>query len=180
MELYFKRDEKAITLTKEKYGRFCYAIAYKILGSSEDASECENDTYLNAWSSIPPHKPNPLSSFLAMITRRLSIDRVRKKTAQKRHNNEYVLSLYELEECIPDQQTINDKIETEELAKVISDFLKKLPEKECNIFLRRYWYFDSVKEICDLFGYKESSVKMSLLRTRVKLLEVLQKEGIFV
>lgn len=180
VDLYWKRDESAISETKTKYGNFCYAIAYRVLQNNEDAEECENDTYLEAWNSMPPQKPSVLSAFLGTITRRKSIDKRRKKTAEKRGGGEYELSVYELENCIPDERTIDEQLEVEELAKIISTFLRELPKTERNVFLRRYWYFDSIKEICEKYGFGQSKVKMMLSRTRQKLLARLEKEGVIV
>ncbi len=180
INLYWQRDESAISETKLKYGKFCYTIAYRVLHNNEDAEECENDTYLEAWNSMPPQKPSVLSAFLGTITRRKSVDKWRKKMADKRGSGEYELSIYELENCIPDQKSIDEQLAVEELAKIISSFLRELPETERNVFLRRYWYFDSIKEICEKYGFGQSKVKMMLMRTRQKLLACLEKEGIIV
>ncbi len=179
IDLYFLRDESAITQTQVKYGHFCFSIAYRILRNNEDAKECENDTYLRAWSSIPPQKPTVFSSFLGMITRGLSLDRFRKNRAQKRGGDMILISINELEECVPDNAPVYDNIETSELAQLISSFLHCLPEIECNIFLQRYWYFYSIKEISAHHGFSQSKVKMTLLRTRNKLYDYLMKEGVF-
>ena len=179
IDLYWHRKEAAITETKAKYGRRCYSIAYNILHDRSDAEECENDTYLGAWNSMPPHKPTALSAFLGAITRQLSLDKWREKKAQKR-GGEIVLSLDELEECIPDAKSIDDAITAIGLGKMISAFLRTLPETERCVFLRRYWYFDSISAICARYGFGQSKVKMMLLRTREKLAEHLEKEGIFV
>ena len=179
IDLYWQRKEAAIAETKAKYGRRCYAIAYNILHDRSDAEECENDTYMDAWNSMPPHKPTALAAFLGAITRRISLDKWRRKSAQKR-GGEFVLSLNELEECIPDGKSIDDRITTANLAEVLNAFLYTLPETECNVFLRRYWHFDSIGTICARYGFGQSKVKMMLLRTREKLLTYLEKEGIFV
>lgn len=179
VDLYWQRKESAIQETKVKYGRYCYSIAYNILQDREDAEECENDTYLDAWRSIPPNKPVTFPTFLGTITRRISLDKWRRKNAYKR-GGEITLSLDELEECIPANHSIDDAITTENLAKTISVFLKTLSEPECNVFLRRYWYFDSINAICKRYGFGQSKVKMMLLRTRAKLLTHLEKEEIFV
>ena len=179
IDLYWQREEVAITETKAKYGRRCYAIAYNILHDRSDAEECENDTYLGAWRSIPPHKPTALAAFLGAITRQLSLDKWREKNAQKR-GGELTISLNELEECIPDGKGIDDAITAMSLGKTISAFLRTLPEVERCVFLRRYWYFDSVGAICARYGFGQSKVKMMLHRTREKLLTYLEKEGIFV
>lgn len=176
IELYWQRNENAISETKAKYGNYCYSIAYNILKNYEDAEECENDTYLEAWKTIPLQKPKILSAYLGTITRRKSIDKWRRKTADKR-DGEIQLSLQELENYISDDKNISDEIIAEEMAKIISEFLRTLPEKECNVFLRRYWYFDSITEICNRYGYGQSKVKMMLKRTREKLFSYLEKEG---
>lgn len=176
IELYWQRNENAISETKAKYGNYCYSIAYNILKNYEDAEECENDTYLEAWKTIPLQKPKILSAYLGTITRRKSIDKWRRKTADKR-DGEIQLSLQEFEYYLSDDKSINDEIIAEEMAKKISEFLRTLPEKECNVFLRRYWYFDSITEICNRYGYGQSKVKMMLKRTREKLFSYLEKEG---
>ena len=137
ISLYWQRDEEAIAETQKKYGRFCYSIAYGLLKSKEDAEECENDTYLDAWNAIPPQKPKPLSTFLAMITRRRALDYWRGRHAQKRESQMHVVSFEELEECIPVGQRLDERIHVQELAKALSVFLRGLSEVECNVFLRR-------------------------------------------
>ena len=178
IEMYLNRDESAIKETQRKYSSFCYSIAHRILLNHEDAKECENDTYLRVWNTIPPQKPNVFISYLSMITRGLALDRFRKNHAQKRNSN-LIVSMSELEECIPDHNSIYDSLETEELARFISIFLRSLPQLECDIFLQRYWYFLSIKEISEYHGFGQSKVKMMLLRTRNKLFELLKKEGVF-
>ena len=178
--LYWARNENAIKETQKKYGKYCYSIAYQILGNGSDAEECESDTYFAAWQSIPPAKPSLLSVFLGAITRRLSLDRLRKRHADKRGGGSAEISLWELEECIPSGKSIDDEIEEQVLSAAISDFLRKLPEAEASVFIRRYWYFESVSEIAARYGFGESKVKMTLKRTRDKLLVYLEKEGIFI
>ena len=178
--LYWERDQNAIAETRKKYGRYCYTIAYKILFSDADAEECENDTYFAAWQSMPPAKPTVLSVFLGSITRRLSLDRLRKRYADKRGGGVTEVSLYELEECIPSGKSIDDTIEEKALSAAISAFLRKLPVAESSVFIRRYWYFESVSEIAKRYGFGESKVKMMLKRTRDKLLDCLEKEGFFI
>lgn len=179
IELYWRREESAIDITKAKYGTYCLSIAMRILQNSEDASECENDTYLKAWNTIPPNNPDPLCSYLGMITRGLSLDRLRRNKAQKRTEDVWV-SLYELEDCIPDNKSVEEELEAKELAGYISAFLRTLPQAECDVFLNRYWHFLSIKEIADKYSFTQSKVKMMLLRTRKKLTSHLEKEGIFV
>lgn len=176
--LYWDRDEEAIRQTQIKYGRYCYAIAYNILHSRQEAEECENDTYLDAWHSMPPHKPQLLSAFLGKITRRISLDKWRRSTAEKRGSGELPLSLSELADCIPDGKSIDENLQSEELAKLIDAFLRTLPPAERSVFLCRYWYFDTVADIAKQFGFGQSKVKTMLLRTRRKLKTYLEKEGI--
>ncbi len=179
IDMYWARDEKAIDATKDKYGRYCYSIAYGILENLEDAEECVNDTYLGAWNSIPPHKPQMLSTFLGKLTRNISLNRWREKHRIKRGGGEVQLTLDELQECLPSGNTVEKEIETKELAIIISGFLRGLEAEERRIFLRRYWYFDSVDEICKRFGFGKSKVKMKLMRTRNKLLVKLKEEGVY-
>ncbi len=178
--LYWARDERAIVETKTKYGRYCYAIAYNILSSHEEAEESEYDTYMDAWNSMPPHRPDFLSAFLAKITRRISLDRLRRNTAAKRGGGQVTLSLDELSECIPDDRRLDDSLQAAALSKYIDTFLRTLPQEERNIFLYRYWYLDSVAEIARRFACTQGRVKTMLYRTRRKLRSYLEKEGIYV
>ena len=179
VQLYWDRDETAITETSNKYERYLTKVANNILADVDDSAEAVNDTYLNAWNSMPPHKPDMLSTFLAKITRRLSIDKWRKKTADKRGGTEYDISLQELQESgfEPGEEA---SIESEEslLGELISKYLKDEVTKDARImFVCRYFHNDSIKEICDKFNYGESKVKSSLLRTRKGLRDYLAKEG---
>ena len=176
--LYEARNTDAIEKTREKYGKLCYRVAYHLLHSREDAEECENDAYLDAWHAIPPQKPDPVSAFMAMLSRRRALDRYRKRTAEKR---QYVcLSLAELDECIPDGRAFDETLSEKTLVDILNRFLKELDEEECDIFLRRYWYMDNIKAIALRYGYGLSRVKMILKRTREKLLKTLEREGIFI
>ena len=179
--LFEQRDERAIEEAKRKYSRYVRSISEQILHSAEDAEECENDAYLGAWNSIPPHSPADLRTYLGKIVRRVSIDRFRKETADKRGGTEAALSLDELEECIPATggNSVESEVEAHYLGQFIDGFLRTLPDNERRLFLRRYWYFDSVKDIAERFGYGESRVKTALFRTREKLKAALVKEGLF-
>lgn len=178
IQMYWDRNEEAIGRTKEKYGRYCYSIAYGILSDKEDAEETENDTYLGAWDSMPPHKPDVLSTFLGKITRNLSLKKWRNKNAIKRGAGEVGLTLDELTECIPSAESVDKEVELKELGRIIDLFLRRIPENERNVFICRYWYFDSIADICKRYGYSASKVKMLLLRTRKKLRSKLEEEGI--
>lgn len=180
VELYWQRNESAITETQSKYGRYCHKIAANILQNGEDAEECVNDTYIGAWNAMPPHKPAILSTFLGKITRRVSLKRYRERTAEKRGGGEIALALEELEECVSSGENIDEHLYVSELAEIINEFLRQLPIPERRVFLRRYWYFDSIADIASRYGFGESKVKMMLKRTRDKLEVQLQKEGILI
>ena len=178
IEMYWQRDEQALTLTRRQYGAYCHAIALQILHNREDADECENDTYLRAWNAMPPDRPHGLRAYLGAITRRLSLDRWRERKSHKRGGGEVALSLEELGECVPHPDTVPETVDAAQTAAVLSAFLRSLPPAECDLFLRRYWYFDSVAQMAKRYGYSESKVKMILKRTRDKLRVCLEKEGI--
>ncbi len=177
VDLYFYRSERAITETAAKYGNYCYSIAYNILSNNEDAEESVNDTYNDAWNSIPPHRPSILATFLGKITRRISIDKWRKHNAVKRGGGEIPLVLDELQDCIANVTSAEEEYEKKHLSDVINTFVKSLPETEQKVFLCRYWYVDSISSISKQFGFSESKVKSMLFRTREKLRLVLIKEG---
>lgn len=179
VDLYWQRDEDAIKQTANKYGNYCYTIAYNILSNNEDAKECLNDTYLGAWNAIPPHRPKILATFLGKITRRLALNIWRIKDAKKRGGGEVALSLDELEECVGDN-SLNEEIAELELKDMINDFLLNISESDRKIFVCRYFYFDSIEEISLRFTFSQSKVKMSLKRTRDKLKDYLLKRGVIV
>lgn len=178
IELYQKRSEAAISETANKYGKYCYYIAYHILYSEEDSEECVNDTYLRAWEAIPPQCPEKLSTFLGKITRNLALNRYKYYVREKRGNGQTTLVLDELQECVPTTSSTEQAVEEKLLVEVLNRFLYNLPKEKRILFLRRYWYMHSIQEIADDFGYSESKVKMTLLRIRSKLKQVLEKEGV--
>lgn len=175
--LYWSRSETALKETEAKYGSYLTAIAHNILLDREDAQECVNDTYHDAWNSMPPHRPSILSTFLGKITRRISIDRWRKRNAGKRGGGELTLALEELEDCVSGYGSVEDEIERKELEKLFNDFLNTLPVTERRIFLCRYWYMESIQTIARHFGFSQSKTASMLHRTRAKLRAVLEKEG---
>lgn len=179
VSLYWNKHEKAISETQHKYGKYCFAIAYNILFSCDDANEVVNDTYMAAWNSIPPHSPTILSTFLGKITRRISIDRWKKLRAEKRGGGEMPIALDELAECIPASDNVEHEIEQKYLSYLLNEFLMKLPETEQKVFMCRYWYLDSISYICTQFNFSQSKVKSMLARTRKKLRIFLEKEGVF-
>lgn len=180
IDLYWQRDERAIAETKKAYGRYCYAIAYRILSSHEEAEECENDTYLDAWNGIPPARPQPLSAFLGMLSRRIALDRWRKGQAKKRGGDRVLLSLDELAECLPGEEEPDAGLEAQELAAHISAFLRSRPRIESDVFLRRYWFFDSIQEIATRYRMGQSRVKMLLKRTRERLMAYLKEREVMI
>ena len=176
--LFWDRNEQGLQEAKNKYGNYCRSIAYNILRNMQDAEECESDTYLAAWNVIPPQKPTLLGAFLGRITRNLSLKKLRSNTAAKRGGNEAILSLEELSDCIPAGKSFDETLQAQELADIISNFLRSLSKTEQKIFVVRYWYCASIQEIAVDFGFTQSKVKMMLLRTRTQLREHLIKEGI--
>lgn len=176
LDLFFERSEQAIVETDRKYGGYCYSIAYNILTSREDSQECVSDTYLAAWNTIPPQRPNFLSAFLGKVTRHISIDRWRKRGAHKRGGGEIILALEELENCVDTHDTEHD-FERKELTRILNRFLAGLPETERNVFLCRYWYLDSIQTISECAGFTQSKVTSMLHRTRGKLRKLLETEG---
>lgn len=177
VDLYWARSEDAIAETSEKYGKYCYAIAYHILSNAEDADESVNDTYLDAWHNMPPHRPSILSAFLGKITRRISIDKWRGRTADKRGGGEIMLALDELADCVPSDHSVEHEAEAAALEKIINDFVMGLPLLERRVFICRYWYLDSIPAIAAQFGFSQSKVKMVLHRQRQKLRSILEREA---
>ncbi len=177
LALYFARNESAIAETARKYGSYCHSISYRILQNHEDAEEIVNDTYLRAWNSIPPHKPEPLKPYLGTVSRRLSLDVYREKHTQKQGGGQISLILEELSECIPDSDSRVDIGESLVLREVLNKFVCSLPKKAAQIFIRRYWYTQPISEIAKDYGMKENTVTVLLNRTRKKLQQALEKEG---
>lgn len=177
IELYWKRDESAITETAVKYGRYITGISLQILNNPEDAAECTNDTYHDAWNAMPPHRPSILSAFLGKIVRRISIDRWRRQTAAKRGGGEITLALEELKDCVSGTGNMDLELQRRELSQLINRFLDALPPVERRVFLCRYWYLDSIAAIGDQFGFSQSKTASMLHRTRKKLRALLEKEG---
>lgn len=175
--LYWERSPQALSETADKYGRYCYRIAYGILQDAEDAKECVNDAYLKAWDAIPPHRPEHLRTFLGKITRNLSLNRYEKRSAAKRGKGQIPLCLDELAECIPASVMGAQISEEVELRDLLNRFLDTLPKEMCNVFVRRYWYMDSVRGIAEGYGISEGKVTVLLFRARRKLKDLLEKEG---
>ncbi len=179
IELYWQRSEVAIKETDGKYGAYCFAIANNILHSKEDSDECVNDTWLNAWSSMPPQRPTMLRIFLGKITRNLSFNRYSSRSAKKRGGGEIVLVLDELAECIACESDVESEYEVKELGRCINLFVSNLPERDGNVFVRRYFFTEPVAEIAKRYSLTESNVGVILNRTRKKLKNYLIREGFF-
>lgn len=174
--LYWARNEKAITETERKYRPYCGKIAGNILNSPEDEEECLSDTWLSAWNSIPPKRPKIFSVYLGKITRNLSLNIFKKRNAQKR-GGYLSVSFDELSECIPARMSTEESAEHGELVSVLSSFIRTLKKTERFVFLRRYWYCDSIEQIAVSTGFSESKIKAMLFRSRKSLRSYLEKEG---
>ena len=177
IQLYWDRNDQAISATSEKYGHYCKTIAKNILNNEEDAEECVNDTYLNAWNSMPTHWPEQLATFLGKITRNLSFNKYKRGHAEKRGGGEITLVLDELTDCVSDVDNVEQIIDHQELSKAINSFVKSLPIEKRNIFVRRYWYADSVSGIASDYGMLQGTVSKTLERTRKQLKAYLTERG---
>lgn len=177
VQLYWDRNEQAIPATANKYGNYCTLIAKNILGNHEDAEECVNDTYLNAWNSMPPHRPSILSTFLGKITRNLSLNRYKHNTADKRGGGELPVVLDEISNLVSGKDDVEREFNSKELIKAIDTFLGTLPLEKRVMFIRRYWYFDSISDIAYRFGMTENNISVTLNRLRLKLHNYLLERG---
>ena len=177
LELYFARNEQALAETDRKYGSYCYSLANSILQNQQDAEETVSDTYMKAWNSIPPKRPDIFKMFLAKITRNLAFSRWRQYSAEKRGGGEMCIVLDELEECIPDHGSVEDHLNSKELLKTIRSFLDTLPGREQDIFLRRYFFVEESAVIAKRYDMKPATVLRTLSRTRRKLKTYLTREG---
>lgn len=177
IELYWARDERAIDETSSKYGNYCFSIADSILKDHGACEECISDTWLRTWNTLPPKRPAILSSYLGTITRNFAISRYRASTAFKRRGNRLSIAYEELEECISNQETPEDMVSLQELGRELSRFLRSLPQKDRCIFVRRYWYMDSIQDISRRYEMPQGTIKAKLHRIRQSLKEDLQKAG---
>lgn len=180
IQLYWDRREQAIWESDRKYGSYCRSIARRILAVEEDAEECVNDTWLHAWNSIPPQRPNVLSAFFGKLARNLSLDRWRRNRAAKRGGDQVELALHELGDCLPAPGGPEQALDEKETGRVISQFLRTQTELDRALFIRRYWHLESIAALAQNFHLRESQVKSRLFRTRQRLKAALEKEGIAV
>ncbi len=182
IDLYFDRNERALTETSDKYGSYCRQIARNILNDEETVKECFNDTLLHSWNAMPPTRPNCLKTFVGKITRNVSLQRVRSAHAIKRGGGESVIAIDELQECIPDT-TASSAEQIEEdmvIREVMKDLLTSLPKQNRRIFMRRYWYCSSIEEIAKALDLSEGNVRTILSRVRSKLKAALEEAGVTV
>lgn len=177
--LFYARSEQAIIQLQNKYGRRCLQVAGNILNNQLDAEECVNDAYLAAWNTIPPQKPDPLLTYICHIVRNLSIKKYHANSALKR-NSHYDIALDELEECIQTNETVENQIAVRELAETINQFLGTLSRENRIIFVRRYWFSDSVADIAKMFKMSSRNVSLRLLRVRKGLKKYLEREGMWI
>ena len=177
IELYWQKNADAISETASKYGAYCFTIADHILHSVEDSEECVNDTWLHAWNAMPPQRPNALRMFLARITRNLSVNRFNARGAEKRGGGEINLVLDELADCLAGGADVEAEYEIRELEQCIRRFVRELPERDGNVFVRRYFFTEPVAAIAGQYGLTENNVAVILSRTRKRLRVKLVKEG---
>ena len=178
VSLFEARDESALAETQRKYETYCRIIAERILSSKEDAEECVNDAYRKAWDTIPPQKPTSLASYMGMLTRQLSLNRLRQNKSAKRGGGDIPLVLEELQECISDRSDVPSADDLA-LRDALNRFLGELPKRTRMMFMRRYWFTEDVARIAADFGVTEGHVNVLLCRTRKKLKQYLEKEEIY-
>lgn len=177
VKLFWDRDERAIAEAEGKYKRYCSSIAYRILGDESDSEECVNDAFLGLWESIPPHRPENLRTFLAKLTRNVSFNKYKLKHTEKRGGGAVEESLDELAAFIPSRDATEDVIDSITLSQALNEFLAGISQESRVIFVQKYWYFMSVKDIAKELSVGESRVKASLMRTRNKLAKFLEGKG---
>lgn len=179
IQLFQRRDERALAAVQQTYGSYCFSVAMNILHNRQDSEECVNETLMRAWKAIPPQEPKSLRMFLAAVTRNLAFSAYRRDNAQCRGSGELELVLGELEECVAAPGSLEDLVLTQELDTEINRFLRTLSDKERDVFLRRYFFTESYREIAKRYRMQEASVRMCLTRTRKKLKKHLTKEGLY-
>ena len=179
IDLFFYRSEKAIQELDIKYGKVCHKLSYNILNNKQDAEECVNDAYLGAWNAIPPARPIPLLTYICKIIRNISLKIYYRKEAAKRSSH-YTIAMEEIEACIADPNTVETEIEARELARIIESFLDTLTVENRVIFMRRYWFSDSYKDIAEFVGLSEKNISVRLTRIRQKMKDYLAEREVFV
>lgn len=175
--LFWQRNEQAIAAAQEQYGIYCKSIAASILENAQDAEECLNDTVLSLWNSIPPNRPRSLRAYMGKIIRNLALNRYRAMQRQKRGSGNMPLLLQELSEVVSDTETVEQALESRALTEAMQDFLRQLPREQRVMFVRRYWYADSLETLAKNFGISENALSVKLYRIRQKLKLYLQERG---
>jgi len=178
IEMFFKRSEQGIRELDNKYGKICHNLSYNIVSNWQDAEECVNDAYLGAWNAIPPAQPNPLLTYICKIVRNISLKTYYRKEAAKRSSH-YTIAMEEIEACIADQNTVEGEIDARELARIIESFLDTLTVENRVIFMRRYWFADSCKDIAEFVGLTEKNISVRLTRIRQKMKKYLAEREVF-
>ena len=179
IDLFFERSEQGIRELDNKYGKIFYSLSYNIVNNRQDAEECVNDAYLGAWNAMPPVRPNPLLSYILKIVRNISLNIYWRKKAVKRGGH-YTVALEEIEGCIADQKTVEEEMEVQELAHIIEEFLDTLTVENRVIFMRRYWFADSCRDIAEFMGLSEKNISVRLTRIRRKMRQYLMEREVFV
>lgn len=177
--LFFKRSERAVAELSDKYGALCMSVAVNVLQNTEDAEECVNDAYMKVWEHVPPDEPKSLSAYLLRIVRNLSVNRLRDNSRDKRSAN-YASCIDELEELIPSSSSVEDEISEKELGAYISEYVKTLSTENRMIFVRRFFYMDSVGDVAKATGLRTGTVRTRLTRLRAGLKEYLKEKGVTV
>lgn len=179
IEMFFERSEQGIQELNNKYGKVCHKLSYNIVNNKQDAEECVNDAYLGAWNAIPPATPNPLLSYICKIVRNLSLKTYYKNEAAKRSSH-YTIAMEEIETCIAAPNTVEIEVAAKELARIIEGFLDTLTVENRVIFMRRYWFSDSCKDIAEFVGLTEKNISVRLTRIRKKMKQYLIEREVFV
>ena len=180
IDLYWARSQQAIAESERKYGAYCRTVARNILSRTEDAEECVNDTWLRAWNVMPPQRPALLQAFFGRLTRNLSLDRWRRDRAQKRGGSQVELALEELEDCLAARDRVDEAMDAQTTADLISGFVRGLAQQDRVLFVRRYWHLDDIQTLAKRMGMGQSQVKSRLHRIRQRLKAELEKEGVAV
>lgn len=179
IEMFFERSEQGIRELHNKYGKVFHHLSYNIVGNQQDAEECVNDAYLGAWNAIPPARPNPLLTYLCKIVRNISLKLYHKSEAMKR-SSQHTVAMEEIEACVAATNTVEAEIDAKELAHIIENFLDTLTDENRVIFMRRYWFSDSCKDIAELVGLTEKNISVRLTRIRQKMKEYLPEREVFI
>ena len=179
IDLFFARSEQGIRELDNQYGAICRSLSYNIVNNRQDAEECVNDAYLGVWNTVPPARPSPLLAYLCRIVRNLSLKAYWKKNAAKR-SSVYTIAMEEIEACVADRKTVEDEIEARELVRIMEEFLDTLTLENRVIFMRRYWFSDSCRDIAGLMGLTEKNISVRLTRIRQKMRQYLMERGVLV